>query len=476
MNMHVNSRTAIKMLLTLGVLICAFQASAATDIAGSHDHPLLSRYPGSRIIAYEAKDYDAVSIRDSKEGRWVYGKTTWIVYQASADNSTLQVYRNYQAALSDAGFDVTYACELDACGRNFIENSLESMDRMVGGSEGWMPKSGRYLAASKANAAGDKTWVSLLVHERDRSGTLAIREEIVEPQKPRAVNLAGPFETNFPGAKRFGDKYRKYDEVKVPAAATENGKLRSVLSLEGELSWKVYALRRHVAALEVIHSYRQALEAAGYEKLFSCSRRSCGRSFMRDSLELGRSFTPNGDHWIENSEYYVLMRRESAQGTVHMAIWGYTQPNDYDAVRALRVVAKPLRLGLIKVSAEAMAKQLRTAGMVQIYGIYFDVDKTSVRADSKPVLDEIARMLGANKDIALFVDGHTDAQGEDQYNLGLSKRRAAAVVAALVDQRGIEPERLQARGFGESKPVASNDSEIGRAKNRRVELVMQRHE
>ncbi|MGA9341707.1 MAG: DUF4892 domain-containing protein [Rhodanobacteraceae bacterium] len=424
MNITAVFRLLTGLMPTLVVLTCWVPGNAFADSAGSHDHPLLSRYPGSKIIAYDAKEYDAVAIEGSKKRQWVYGKTTWIVYQVSADNSTLQVYRNYQVALADAGFDVAYACELEACGRHFIKNSLESMGRMVGGSEGWMPGSGRYIAASKSDADGDKTWVSILVHERDTNGTVAIREEIVEPQVARTVALATPFGTNFVGAKQFGGKYRKYDSVKVPAAGASNGKLGSVLSLEGELSWKVYVLRRSVAAIEVIHSYRRALQAAGYEHLFFCWRHDCGDSFMRDSLELGRSITPNGDHWIEDSQFYLLMRRESAEGAVHMAIWAYTQPNGYDAVRALRVVAKPLALGLIKVSAESMAKKLRSDGVVRVYGIYFDLDKDRVRPDSKPVLDEIAHMLTSNPDISLYVDGHTDSQGGESYNLDLSKRRA----------------------------------------------------
>ncbi|MGA8278228.1 MAG: OmpA family protein [Rhodanobacteraceae bacterium] len=466
------SRVLIRMIVTLGVVACCLPTRAVADIAGSRDHPLLSRYPGSEIIAYEAKDYDAILIASDKKSHWVTGKMTWIVYQAAADNSTLQIYRNYQVALADAGFEVAYACEREACGRDFIKHSINARGRMVGGAEYWMPGSGRYLAASKSDSNGNKTWVSLLVHERDRAGTVAIRESIVESGKARAVNLASELEANFPGARRFGGLYRKYDEAKVPVAAADHNELTHVLALEGELQWKVYALPRHISGIEVLTSYTHALHDAGFEEVFQCGGSECGNAFMRESLALSRSITKNGDHWIEDSVFYRLMRRESASGTVHMAIWAYTQPNGYDAVRGLRVVAKPLRLGLIKVSAEAMAKELRTGGKVQIYGIYFDVDKARVRADSKPVLDEIARMLTANKDIALYVDGHTDSQGEDPYNLDLSERRAAAVVAALVDERGIDPARLQARGFGESRPVASNDAEIGRAKNRRVELVM----
>ena len=69
------------------------------------------------------------------------------------------------------------------------------------------------------------------------------------------------------------------------------------------------------------------------------------------------------------------------------------------------------------------------------------------------------------------MDGHTDSEGADDYNQDLSVRRATAVVTWLVDQKGVSPDRLEARGFGESAPVVTNDSEEGRVWNRRVDLV-----
>lgn len=463
---------AITLVLALISWACLLPSTTVADVAGSRDSPLLSRYPGAEIVAYEARDWDAAVIADDRKSHWATGKLTWIVYQAPATNSTLQVYRNYLAALIDADFDVAFVCELEGCGRDFIKRYINSTGRMVGGMEHWMPGSGRYVAARKSDGDGDSIWISLLVHERDRAGTVAIRETIVEPAKPRTVDLEKTFDRNFVGARRFGGFHRKYDEAKVPVAVARDGELTDVLSLEGDLSWWVYALPRHVSRVEAMSSYRTAMDQAGFEPMFYCERGECGRNFMHKSLQLGPSIAENGDHWIEDSEFYLVMRRESAAGTSHLAMWGYRQPSGYDAVRLFRVLSKPLQLGLVKVSAETMASELRKTGKVRIYGIYFDVDKARVRADSRSVLDEIARMLKANSDIALHIDGHTDSQGDDRYNLDLSERRAAAVVAALVENYGIDSTRLEARGFGESRPVASNDTGTGRAKNRRVELVV----
>ena len=106
---------------------------------------------------------------------------------------------------------------------------------------------------------------------------------------------------------------------------------------------------------------------------------------------------------------------------------------------------------------------------IVLRGVNFDFDKSNIRPDAAEILSEAARILGEEPDVRVSVDGHTDARGTDAYNERLSERRAQAVVERL-ERLGISPSRLQPQGFGESRPVASNDTEEGRAQNRRVEL------
>jgi outer membrane protein OmpA-like peptidoglycan-associated protein len=108
--------------------------------------------------------------------------------------------------------------------------------------------------------------------------------------------------------------------------------------------------------------------------------------------------------------------------------------------------------------------------------VYFEFDKADIKPESYSVLDgaaaTIMTVFAGNPDVKIEVQGHTDSKGSDAYNLELSNRRASAVKDYLVINHDLNPNRLMARGYGESKPVASNDSEIGRAKNRRVEFVV----
>ncbi len=116
-------------------------------------------------------------------------------------------------------------------------------------------------------------------------------------------------------------------------------------------------------------------------------------------------------------------------------------------------------------------QQLKEKKKVDIYGIYFDFASDHLKPESTPVLQEIAGVLKDNPDWKLTVSGHTDNVGGDPYNLDLSRRRAAAVKQALVTQYHVSAVRLATDGFGASRPVDTNDTLAGRARNRRVELT-----
>jgi len=115
--------------------------------------------------------------------------------------------------------------------------------------------------------------------------------------------------------------------------------------------------------------------------------------------------------------------------------------------------------------------QLAKQQKVDIYSIYFSFNSDAIRDESAPTLKEIADIMTRHPDWRLAVNGHTDGIGADQYNLDLSKRRAAAVVRALVTRYHIGADRLKSAGFGKSQPKDTNDTLEGRARNRRVELM-----
>ena len=125
----------------------------------------------------------------------------------------------------------------------------------------------------------------------------------------------------------------------------------------------------------------------------------------------------------------------------------------------------------IAVGAPDTRSKLITEGKLVTYGIYFDVNKDVVKAESFGTLKSIADVLKENPDVRIKIVGHTDSDGDNAKNLDLSQRRAKSVMNELVNVFGIEASRMETDGMGETKPVAPNDTPVNKALNRRVEFI-----
>ncbi|MBM3313955.1 OmpA family protein [candidate division WOR-3 bacterium] len=138
--------------------------------------------------------------------------------------------------------------------------------------------------------------------------------------------------------------------------------------------------------------------------------------------------------------------------------------------------------GYLKQTATLVVEQNRSArrdfalvkeGMtLTLRGVYFDLGLATIRSASRAALEDAARTLQENPDVKVEIRGHTDSYGAEEMNLALSQRRAQAVVNYLVNNLSCDQARLTAKGYGESQPVADNNTPEGRALNRRVEFVI----
>ncbi len=137
------------------------------------------------------------------------------------------------------------------------------------------------------------------------------------------------------------------------------------------------------------------------------------------------------------------------------------------------IVEKKAMAQDIVANAEVFSNDIRSTGHTAIYGIYFDSGKAVIKPESDEALSEIAKLLGGDPALKLNVVGHTDNIGQMDANMRLSQARAEAVVQALVSKHGIAATRLKGYGVSSLAPVATNDSDEGRSRNRRVELVKQ---
>ena len=137
----------------------------------------------------------------------------------------------------------------------------------------------------------------------------------------------------------------------------------------------------------------------------------------------------------------------------------------------LTIVEKADMAQEVVADAKSLMDKILMTGHASVYGIYFDFNKTEIKPESSKALKEIGKLLRQNPGLKLYVVGHTDNVGKFAYNMKLSRARAEAVVRTLVDIYHVASQRLAPYGVGPLAPVASNKSEEGRAKNRRVELV-----
>jgi len=152
-------------------------------------------------------------------------------------------------------------------------------------------------------------------------------------------------------------------------------------------------------------------------------------------------------------------------------IWVKVRIGDSGRNYQVFIIEKAAMAQEVTANADAWKSDINTTGHAAVYGIYFDTDKSIIKTGSEAAIKEIATLLKKNPSLNIRLVGHTDSIGDIAHNMKLSEARAKAVTAALTSQHGIAAARVSAHGVGPLAPVLSNDSEEGRAKNRRVEIV-----
>lgn len=303
-----------------------------------------------------------------------------------------------------------------------------------------------------------------------------------------------PLITRFPGSTIIGYEQRDWDQTFFPLSAemdaSENTRFKSAATVEGKLTRIVYLAPVGKSTLEVFRNYQQALQAAGLKQRFACEG-NCGLMSLHwrfGEVRGALTWTEDGIHaasdpsqsWnaqdaISDAEGRALYGT-LAQGGRELHVMLYTSVAGYRETNASATyleIAEPKAMpsGQVAVDANAMLASLTSDGKVALYGLPFDTGKSLIKPESKPQLEQMAKLLREHPTLAVFIVGHTDNQGSFESNLLLSKQRADAVRDALAGQYQIAAARMTAQGLANLAPVASNADDAGRARNRRVELV-----
>jgi OmpA-OmpF porin, OOP family len=284
------------------------------------------------------------------------------------------------------------------------------------------------------------------------------------------ADIAGSHD--YPGIGRFagsvitGYDAKDFDATRLQTAPFKDGQATGELKPEGKVTRIAYRTGPGPSILEVSRNFETQLQSAGFETLLSCTVDDCGGIPFSEALDI----LPIPLMWVDGFNYrYYAGRKAGENGAETYATVIVSQNND--EITAELVVTEVGAIENKMVDAAAMAKGLGDSGHIALYGIYFDTDKAVIKPESRPTLDEIAKLLQSQPELKVIIVGHTDSQGGFDYNMDLSKRRAAAVAADLSKTYKIPAARLQTAGVGYLAPVGSNATDDGRAKNRRVELV-----
>ena len=287
-----------------------------------------------------------------------------------------------------------------------------------------------------------------------------------------AQNADHPMIKRYPGSDVFGGDnaitVAQFDEFDLVAGPIKNGKPTKTLHLEGKVFFAPYSNPNDRSVLEIYRNYSQELQKAGFQTLFACNGAECGDDTEMETVK-PRFYATQDAGW---SNRYLAAKLSRPEGDVYVSLMVHAQGRVGGGSDLYVIEVKPMENKDL-VDAASLATDISSTGHVAVYGIYFDTGKAELKPESDATLKEIAKLLQQDANLKLYVVGHTDNQGTLAMNMDLSKRRADSVVASLTSKYAVAAGRLQAYGSGPYSPVASNDAEEGRARNRRVELVKQ---
>lgn len=252
-----------------------------------------------------------------------------------------------------------------------------------------------------------------------------------EPRQDAEGCKDSPLISRMPGSTINSCDNKEFQQAEMPVGKDKDGNVITK-TFEGEYHYWDIATRQGMSEIQIFRNFETALKQAGWTLAYEDS--------------------PNTITAHKGNNWFML----ESKGEFY-----------YQTVVTVKEMQQE-----VTADASSIADELNKSGHIALYGIHFDTGRATIQPDSGSILGEIVKMLQQNPDVKLSVEGHTDNVGSAAGNQALSAKRAQAVVAWLTTH-GVAASRLTAKGWGQTKPLADNGSEDGRAKNRRVELVKQ---
>lgn len=279
-----------------------------------------------------------------------------------------------------------------------------------------------------------------------------------------------PLLSRYPGSEILAQQEVEFGSQEF-LIKSENGIEK--ISKEGKVTRIKYMMdpNKETSALAILRNAQLSLEKAGFKIKTRMSGEELHNNWQLLELNRMRVGSAYADLRKDGAEY-ILMTRQSTDSTQYVAIAtddaSPYHPTYYLILEEALQTFVPLEVSTLEVS-----NGLKENGKIELYGIYFDTGKSLLKPESTPMLEKIAQVLSADPALKVYIVGHTDSAGIFSNNMQLSQERAQAVTTALIKNFGIDGTRLKAHGVASLAPLATNANEQGRAKNRRVELVVQ---
>lgn len=280
---------------------------------------------------------------------------------------------------------------------------------------------------------------------------------------------------DHPLFERFPNSYiYNFENISIEPYAYATGKTNEMYQLdakqtvEGKISKIFYVMKSADGSVyEIYNNYKNALASRGAETIYSCFDKQCDTENLWSGLQTESKFLMPA-YYSEKFAYHVAKFSHEGKTYYTAMVFGYGLSEMGYEIHVIEVDELEQKISLSDIEAAIASK-----GKIALYGIYFDTGSANLKAESNTEITLIADYLKRNPSAKLYIVGHTDNTGSFDSNMELSQNRAKSVVQSLISQHGIASGRIIPKGVSSLCPVSSNNTDAGRAKNRRVEIVLQ---
>lgn len=438
------------------------------------DNSLLSPLEGAeKVFERTAKweEYKLPLIENSNDLQWenytlLEGKITRYQYTMSPDNNPAYVLRMYKMKLENAGFTILYAKpnkEMEISIEDFNHNFYDEFGNgKFGFAYGTKGKDQSFIAG-KINQDGKTVYVTIYVSAFDN--TTLITQDIIEAETIKEHKVVV---TLFKGSHVIYNDNLGFGKFIVTTAVSLGGKLTNK-EIEGNITHRFCEIPEGHSSTELFANYKEAIKNNGGKVLVSSGSKEIYKEFDKQRPDHGLTnyawidFGNHDNYYLsgyipgKKYDYYVVIVSGQFEAKVFYSI--------------VIVETKPMERGMV--SAANIDQDMLTKGHVALYDIYFETGKSTLLPKSATALANVADYLNKNPDKKFYIVGHTDNTGDFAANMTLSEERAKSVMNELVTNYHVNVDQLKAYGVSSLAPVATNSTDEGKAKNRRVEIVEQ---